>query len=87
MNRREALQALVAIPTAAGIEFTEAKIEPDVLPTDLIVLQTDTPIGDETAARIKAQFLEFVRADLKVVVLGGGLTLTVHRGVAKVETT
>jgi hypothetical protein len=86
MNRREALQALVAIPTAAGLDITQVQVEPDLQPGDLIAISTDRHVSTDTAERIRAHVKPLLRPGVDVLVLSGGLKLTVHRGVAKVDT-
>ena len=85
MNRRAALTALVSIPTAVGVSITEAAIEPDVQPGDLVVLRVKGHLNPDTAERILEHVEQVIRPGVKVLVLQEDITLTVHRGIAKVD--
>ena len=70
MDRREALKALTALPGLTRISVA------DIKPEDVIVLECERPISDETAKRIQ-QYVNMIFPNQKVVVLGDGLTMKV----------
>lgn len=70
MNRREAIAALVSLP-----EITRISAAP-VKPGDVIVVECDATMSDETAERIKAM-LEQIWPAQRCIVLSDGLKLKV----------
>jgi hypothetical protein len=84
MNRREALTALAAIPAVTGLQFTETKIEPEIGPHDLIVVQFPGRVSMEAAERIKA-LIERELPGRTAFVIGDGGRVSVVRGVLKVD--
>lgn len=72
MNRREALAALVAMPSIGSIERVHLK------PSDVIVARAFDRISDRSKERI-AQKLKDIWPDHKVVVLDDAMELKVMR--------
>ena len=70
MKRRDALQALMSLPLATRISVVRAE------PQDVIVLETDQRISEETACKIQEK-LKQIWPKQKCVVLGDGLKLKV----------
>lgn len=70
MNRREAIQALTALPAVTRIAHA------DLTPRSVIVLECDGTIDHETAERLRA-YLRAIWPDNKCIVLGDGLRLRV----------
>lgn len=74
MNRREALQALVALPAVKSIAVA------DVKPTDVIVIECDEHISNDTAERIRQHVRSlWPNEDRKVLVLDAGMHLKIAR--------
>ena len=78
MNRREALLTFLALPATTVITKTQIQAQ------DLLVITAPGHISEESAKRIK-KFTEEVFNDLniKVMVMGEGLTLSIVREGAK----
>lgn len=70
MNRREAIAALVALPATATI--TRAAVKPN----DVIVLECDELISDETARRLR-DHLKTVWPEHRCLVLSQGMRLRI----------
>lgn len=68
MNRREAIAALTALPATARLSV--AKVSPD----EVIVLECDDHLMQETADRIRYH-MQQIWPDRKVVVLDKGMRL------------
>jgi hypothetical protein len=73
VNRREALKALTALPVVARIAV--AKMEPD----DVLVVECDTHISQEHAARIREKMGQ-IWPGRKVAVFGAGTRLKIASG-------
>ena len=72
LSRREALAALVALPAVKEIEVASVR------PQDVIVIECDAFINEETAEYIRQRAL-LVWPDRKIVVLGEGMSVKVLR--------
>ena len=72
MNRREAIAALMSLPATATL--TAAKVEPN----DVIVVECDEPLSQQSAELIKAA-MESVWPGRKCVVLDQSLKLKIVR--------
>ncbi len=73
MNRREALAALVSLPATTRISVAQLK------PEDVVVIECDECISQDTAERIK-RHLKQIWPNHQVVVLGDGLKLKIASG-------
>ena len=78
MNRREALLTFLALPATTVITKTQIQSQ------DLLVITAPGHISEDAAKRIK-QFAEetFKDLNIKVMVMGDGLTLSIVREGAK----
>lgn len=74
MNRREALQALVALPAVKSVEVAQLR------PTDTIVIEVDEILSPSKAAHISS-VAEVAFPGQRVVVLERGMSVKVVRGV------
>lgn len=72
MNRREALQALMALPATATVSLAA------VSPTDVIVIHSDEHVSAEGVAHIQAA-MQQVWPNNKCVVLDKGHRLSIAR--------
>lgn len=73
MNRREALQTLVALPAVKSVEVAQLK------PTDTIVIEVDEILSQARAARISS-VAEVAFPGQRVLVLERGMSVKVVRG-------
>ena len=72
MNRRDALKSLTALPAATMISVAQLK------PDDVIVVETDFTLSEETCQRITKQ-IEAVFKGHRCIVMGDGLKMKVYR--------
>lgn len=72
MNRREALQALVALPAVKSIAVAEVK------PNDVIVIESDRPLSLDSCKSIKS-YASQAWPDRKILVLQDGLRMRIAR--------
>lgn len=72
MNRREALQALISLPAVKSIAVADVKAN------DVIVVECESILSDNTRAYIKAQLAD-VWPCRKIVVLDSVLKLRIAR--------
>lgn len=73
MNRRDAIQALVALPGVARIAAAPVR------PTDVIVVESDEHLSCDMAQRIKSTLTD-IWPGQKIVVLDRGLRLKIVEG-------
>lgn len=72
MNRREAMMALLTLPTVTSVARA------DVKPNDVIVIKVDAILSDKEAERIKTM-VEQAFPDQKCLVLSGSVSMEIVR--------
>lgn len=75
MNRREALQALIAMPAVKALAVA------DVKPNDVIIVECAGPVSDMHMAHIQTM-MEQIWPSRKCVVLPDGIQLRIARETA-----
>jgi hypothetical protein len=84
-SRRDAMRKVIGLPAALTAMGVSAVAEAKPAAEDIVVISSPDYLSSDHVEHIRAEW-ERNFPDTRALVLGGGMTLQVHRGVARVMT-
>lgn len=85
VSRRSVLAGLVSVLPTVGATTATASIEPEMEPGDLVVISCDEFLSQDSIAHIRHSIRNALPENQPVLIMSKGMSLSVHRGVVKVE--